>query len=206
MAEQPDYLKALLRSNNGKAKPTPPESFGPKEPMNIEADVSAFEVLLGSMSEKGKRLLHRLLFEWSRGDENSFVHEVSVLTLAQWHAAARVPVETAKVMQQHHDKVEDSATRFVRAADAKLADFGKVEKLVARLEREVERVTAANDEAIRELKQATRNFHEAEARLRAQGRIQDVLFFVVVLLFVAVLGFVLGSISWRYMFLRGWVH
>lgn len=207
MAEQPDYLKALLRGNDGKAKPTPPpESFGPKEPMNIAADVSAFEVLLGGMSEKAKRLLHRLLFEWSRGDENSFPHEVSVLTLAQWHAAARVPIETAKVLQQHHDKLEDSATRFVRAADTKLVEYQKVGKLITQFEAQIARLTHEGDEALKRLNQITGNFMQAEDRYRRAVKVSDLAFFVLTLLFVAVLAFVLGSLSWRYMFLRGYVH
>lgn len=107
-------------------KTTPAESFAPKEPMNITADASIFEVLLRGASEEEARLLRRLLIEWSRGDENTFPHQLTLITLSQWRAAARVPLETAKVLQQHHDKLEDSATRFVRAADTKLVDFQKV--------------------------------------------------------------------------------
>lgn len=192
--------------NGSRAKPTPAESFAPSQPVNISADASAFEVLLRGASEEEARLLRRLLIEWSRGDENTFPHQLTLITLSQWRAAARVPLETAKVLQQHHATLEDSATRFVRAADTKLVDFQKVGRLITQFESQVARLTNEGDEALKRLHQITSNFMQAEDRYRRAVKLSDLSFFVLAMLVVALLAFALGSLSWRYMFLRGWVH
>lgn len=47
---------------------------------------------------------------------------------------------------------------------------------------------------------------QAEERYKRAVKISDLAFFVLTMLVVALLAFALGSLSWRYMFLRGWVH
>lgn len=208
MDRKPDDLLWLSKGNgNGsKARPVPSESFAPKEPVNITADASIFEVLLRGASEEEARLMRRLLIEWSRGDENTFPHQLTLITLSQWRAAARVPLETARVLQQHHDKLEDSATRFVRAADTKLVDFQKVGKLITQFEAQIARLTNEGDEALKRLHQITANLLQAEERAKRAARNNDFFILALAFLMVAALACMLGAVTCRYMFLRGWVH
>ena len=205
MDRRPGSIFPERSANGGKDKKgAPAESFEPKQPVSITADASAFEVLLRGASEEEARLLRRLLIEWSRGDENTFPHQLTLITLSQWRAAARVPLETAKVLQQHHATLEDSATRFVRAADAKLPEFQKAGKLIDHFERQIARLTTEGDEALKRMHEVTANLLRAEERFHAASKKQDVFFLVVVLLFVALMTFILGAVVCHVQEHGGW--
>lgn len=188
----------------GQKKPL--DLFEPRQPVHITADASGFELLSRGASEEEARVLRRLLIEWGQGDENTFPFQFSLLARAQWRAAASVPIEIAKVLQQHHNTAEDAARRIAQAAEAKLAEFELLGKLAPQLESYVMRLTAQGDEALKRMHETTANLLQAEQRLHEASKKNDLIFFLCVLLTVAALAFVLGSVSWRYMFLRGWVH
>ena len=175
-------------------------------PPKIDVDASAFEVLLRGASAEEVRLVRRLLSEWSRGDENSFPHQLALLTLSQWRAAARVPVETAKVLQQHQNTAQDAARAIAQAADAKLAEFAQLGKLAGDLSNYVQKLIVAGDAALDRLKQTTSAYHQAEERARQAARSNDLLVLCFAFLIVAIMAFLLGGVTCRYMFLRGWVH
>lgn len=164
----------------------------------IAADNSAFELLTRGASEEETRALRRLLIEWSKGDENSFPHQLSLLTRAQWRAAAAVPVETAKVLQQHQSTAQNAARQIAQAADAKLSEFASIGKLAAQLESSVGRLSAVGEEKLEWLQQAVASFRQAEHQLRTSSRRDDIKFLVVILTLFSLLGFGLGYVTCLY--------
>jgi ElaB/YqjD/DUF883 family membrane-anchored ribosome-binding protein len=184
----------------------PLDLFGPKQPVHITADASAFELLSRGASEEDARVLRRLLIEWGQGDENTFPFQFSLLARAQWRAAASVPIEIAKVLQQHHNTAEDAARRIAQAAEAKLAEFELLGKLAPQLESYVMRLTAQGDEALKRLNEATGNFLQAEERAKRAARSNDWFILATAFVVIAALGIALGFLTCRYMTLRGWTH
>ena len=114
----------LFNGTGGKEK-SPAPSATPPAP-SIRADTSAFELLTRKIGEEEARRLRRFLIECSQGDENSYVFNHTLVTLAQWHMAAAVPVETAKVLDRHANTAQDAARAITQAADAKLAEFKEI--------------------------------------------------------------------------------
>ncbi len=111
-----------FNGTGGKQAPADPPTPKPA-PVTIRADTSAFELLSRKIGEDDARRLRRFLTECSHGDENSYPFNHALVTFAQWQMAASVPVETAKVLEQHANTAQDAARIIAQAADAKLADF-----------------------------------------------------------------------------------
>ena len=132
----------LFNGTNGGSKKTPSAGSPsapkpPPEEAKIVADTSAFELLSRKLGEDEARRLRRFLVECCHGDENSYLFNQALLTLAQWHMAAAVPIETARVLAQHQHTAQDAARTIAQAAEAKLADFAQdraeISALVAEL-------------------------------------------------------------------------
>lgn len=188
----------------GQKKPL--DLFEPRQPVHITADASGFELLSRGASEEEARVLRRLLIEWGQGDENTFPFQFSLLARAQWRAAASVPIEIAKVLQQHHNTAEDAARRIAQAAEAKLAEFELLGRLAPQLESYVMRLTAQGDEALKRLHEATGNFLQAEERSKRAANSNDWFILAMAFVVIAALGIALGFLTCRYMTLRGWTH
>ncbi len=200
--------ESTLPSGNGEAAARSKETADRRKALDqflglsaerVTVDESAFELLTRGASEEETRAVRRLLIEWSKGDENSFPHQLSLLTRAQWRAAAAVPVETAKVLQQHQSTAQNAARQIAQAADAKLSEFASIGKLAAQLESSVGRLSAHGDEHLEWLQKVTSSFRQAEHQLRTSSRRDDIKFLVVILTLFGLLGFGLGYVTCLYM-------
>lgn len=210
MERKPGYKAANGSGESSRSKESGQKAFTPHylqpSPATISVDASAFELLSRGASEEEARALRRFLTEWSRGDEDTFPFQFVLLTRAQMRAAAGVPLEMAKVLQQHQNITEDAARRIAQAAEAKLSEFAQLGKLAEELSACVQRLKNEGDAAVERLKEATKAHREAEQRAREASHRDDLLIVLSALLFVTLIAFLLGGISWRYAFLRGWMN
>ena len=72
--------------------------------MSAEPDRDDLAVLCEGMSRDQIDRVHRLLYEWGDGPLDSFPTQLALLTLAQFHAAAKVPCSLAdsrKLLELH---------------------------------------------------------------------------------------------------------
>ncbi len=186
-------------------KPFTPHYLQPS-PATVSVDASAFELLSRGASEEEARVLRRFLTEWSRGDEDTFPFQFTLLTRAYLRAAASVPVQMAKVLQQHQNTIDDGARRIAQAADAKVAEFGQVGKIVEECHTIVARLRQEGANALAELKAITAALREAEQRAKKAERSNDYFILATAFVVIAALGISLGFLTCRYMTLRGWTH
>lgn len=133
---------------------------------------SAFDLLGGRASEVERRMLQRILSEWTRGDENSFPFQLALLTKSQWRAAASVPGEVARVLEDYRHTAQDAAGRIVEASEAKLADFTAartdVRETAAELKVQVGQLGAVGRAAEARLQELTREFERVLATARQE--------------------------------------
>ena len=124
MAKRPG--DGLFDHFNGKERNPPTPAASELRPLaTIVADTSAFELLSRHMEPEELRILRRFLIEWAKGDENSFLFQHVLITIAQWRMAAAVPIETAKVFEQYKHVAQEGVRQIAQAAEAKLADFAE---------------------------------------------------------------------------------
>ena len=65
-------------------------------------DPSLMDILLGqAFTPQERRAIINVLHTWSHNDPDSFPAQLAVLTLAQWRAAANVPVEMARLLDSY---------------------------------------------------------------------------------------------------------
>ncbi len=205
MDRKPGYKPATGGGGeNGKAKPFVPHYLQPS-PATITVDASAFELLSRGASEEEARVLRRFLTEWSRGDEDTFPYQFALLARAQMRAAAGVPLEMAKVLQQHLNVTDDAARRIAQAADAKVAEFGQVGNIMEECRAIVAGLRAEGANALAELKATTTALREAEQRAKQAERGNDLWILSSAFLLIAALGIALGFLTCRYLEHAGWV-
>lgn len=195
-------------NGGGKNKEAGQPAFTPHylqpSPATVSVDASAFELLSRGASEEEARVLRRFLTEWSRGDEDTFPFQFTLLTRAYLRAAASVPVQMAKVLQQHQSTTDDGARRIAQAADAKVAEFGQIGQIVEECRAVVAGIRAEGAHALAELKASTAALREAEQRAKKAERSNDLWILSSAFLLIAALGIALGFLTCRYMAHTGW--
>ena len=208
MDRKPGDNRPLGSNGEGRGKEAGQKPFTPHylqpSPATVSVDASAFELLSRGASEEEARVLLRFLTEWSRGEENTFPFQLTLLTRAYLRAAAGVPVQMAKVLQQHQSTTDDGARRIAQAADAKVAEFGQVGQIMDDCRAIVAGLRQEGANALAELKATTAAFREAEQRAKKAERGNDLWILSSVLLLVAALGSALGFLTCLYMMHAGW--
>jgi hypothetical protein len=109
--------------------------------MSTELDKDDLAVLCEGMSRDQVDRVHRLLYEWSAGPMDSFPTQLALLTLAQLHAAAKIPrslADSRKLLEQHLTEYrrqgksiadEFSSTASRQAAELKSAGELQIQSL-----------------------------------------------------------------------------
>ena len=163
MAKRPG--EGLFDHFNGKDNKPPaptPAAVEPRPLAAIVADTSAFELLSRHMEPEELRILRRFLIEWAKGDENSYLFQHVLITIAQWRMAAAVPIETAKVFEQYKHVAQEAVRQIAQAAEAKLADFVKMRaeigEILADLKARVAQLDTVAQAAEARLGRLTRDF------------------------------------------------
>ena len=173
MAKRPG--DGLFDHFNGKERkppaPAPAEPSEPRPLAAIVADTSAFELLSRHMEPEELRILRRFLIEWAKGDENSYLFQHVLITIAQWRMAAAVPIETAKVFEQYKHVAQEGVRQIAQAAEAKLADFVKMRaeigEILADLKARVAQLDTVAQAAEERLGRLTRDFEAVVVTARA---------------------------------------
>src|ERR1019366_9864944 len=75
-------------------------------------------LLAGAPADEVDRI-HRLLYEWSVGPDNSFPVQLSLLTKAQWRVAANLP----RLMNDASKLIEKHLAEYRRQRQAMADDF-----------------------------------------------------------------------------------
>ena len=184
-------------------KPFTPHYLQPS-PATVSVDASAFELLSRGASEEEARALRRYLTQWCYGDEDTFPFQHALVFRAQMRAAANVPVQMAKVLQQHQNSTDDGVRRIAQAADAKVAEFGQIGQIMEECRAIVSGLRAEGASVIAELKATIAALREAEERAKKAERSNDVMILTSAFLLIAALGIALGFLTCRYMEHTGW--
>jgi hypothetical protein len=75
-------------------------------------------LLVGAPADEVDRI-HRLLYEWSVGPDNSFPVQLALLTKAQWRVAANLP----RLMNDASKLIEKHLAEYRRQSQAMADDF-----------------------------------------------------------------------------------
>lgn len=84
------------------------------------------DLLFDGLSTEEAKQMRRILAEWRIGDEHSFPVQLALLTRAQWHAAAQIPVLLKQSLADHRQQTTALLKHFSAANDAKSKELGKV--------------------------------------------------------------------------------
>ena len=109
--------------NGSKANPTAAEPSDLKPSVQIRANASTFELFSKEASAEELRALVQVLNEWAGGDQKGFPCQFSLITRNQFRSNAAVPIEVARVLDQHKRVVENSAQQIGQVADTAVAEL-----------------------------------------------------------------------------------
>lgn len=129
--------------------------------MSTELDRDDLAILCEGMSRDQVDRVHRLLYEWGDGPLDSFPTQLTLLTLAQFHAAAKIPhslADSCKLLELHlaeyrrqskiiADEISNTANR--QAAELKSAGELQIQSLQQAVEQVNRKVANAETAAKR---------------------------------------------------------
>lgn len=96
---------------------------------------SDLDALLAGMSAEQVDQVHRILHQWNLGPSTSFPVQMSLLTKAQWHAAASIPRsmnDSRKLIEQHLAQYRLETTALVKNLSSIASDQAdKLKAIVA---------------------------------------------------------------------------
>ena len=99
-------------------------------------------LLVGAPADEVDRI-HRLLYEWSVGPDNSFPVQLALLTKAQWRVAANLP----RLMNDASKLIEQHLAEYRRQTKAMTDDFSST---LRALSEEFKTTTEKNGETIQQ--------------------------------------------------------
>ena len=189
-------------------------------------DETDFDIVCEGLPPETAKRFRKILAQWCIGDENSFPVQQALLTRAQWHAAAKIPVllnqslellglklaeyrqQTAALLKEFDDIIDDKTQTLENAI---AAHSGSSQQTLANLSsyaREAERAAASIREELKcgahDLKKMKDDLEAERLRMEKVRRDYeskkdwtDWIIFALLLLAMVAIGIGIG-LRWRY--------
>jgi hypothetical protein len=84
------------------------------------------DLLFDGLPPEEANQMRKILAEWRIGDEHSFPVQLALLTRAQWHAAAQIPVLLKQSLADHRQQIAALLKQFSAANDTKGKELGNL--------------------------------------------------------------------------------